>query len=453
MITYMKKVVCFITIIAFLISGCATPLNVTLKPRIDRLGVRQMQLNVALVVPSSIRKTSFSQQDSCANKTFIFQTGEELEKSLLKGLYQAFNKITVIPDKTVEQGKYDLYIEPSTPIITLKSECGAAIAAALMFSFIGAAVSTQTVHAEVGIEATFIDRNGEVLFSENFKSKTFTKNLGGLDSFEGPVRDAVEEAFEDAIEEMVRDTTTSPQLIAYTQLPSNQIVAHKNNSPPEEIKIRHGGTGFLFSDTDYIITNYHIVKGANSISAKFTSGESISATVVTKDSKNDIAILKLHSSPNLSVAPIKIGNSSQAKMGQKIFTIGYPVSNIMGVKPKYSEGVINSMTGIRDDPTFFQISVPIQPGNSGGPLFNDKGEVIGITTSSMSTLSINAIGAIPQNVNYAIKSSFVKNILSTVPELMTSNTGIVIVPNELEKSLPNFIEQVSKNIVLIEAKE
>jgi S1-C subfamily serine protease len=449
--TYIKKVICLFIIIAFLVSGCATPMNVSLKPRIDRLGVRQIQLSAALVVPSSIRKTSFSQQDSCAGKTFIFQTGEELEKSLLKGLYQAFDKITVIPDKTLEKGKYDLFIEPSTPIITLKSECGAAVAASLMFSFLGAALSTQTVHAEVGIEATFFDRNGELLFSENFKSKNFTKNLGGLDSFEGPVRDAVEEAFEDAIEEMVRDTATSPQLIAYTQLPSNQIVINKI-APPGEIKIRHGGTGFLFSDTDYIITNYHVVKGANSIVVKFTSGESISATVVTKDSKNDIAILKLHSSPNLSVAPIKIGNSSQAKMGQKIFTIGYPASNIMGVKPKYSEGVINSMTGIRDDPTFFQISVPIQPGNSGGPLFNDQGEVIGITTSSMSTLSINTIGAIPQNVNYAIKSSFVKNILSTVPELMTSNTGIVVVPNEPENSLPNFIEQVSKNIVLIEAK-
>ncbi|KMP12050.1 hypothetical protein UZ36_02245 [Candidatus Nitromaritima sp. SCGC AAA799-C22] len=140
-------------------------------------------------------------------------------------------------------------------------------------------------------------------------------------------------------------------------------------------------------------------------------------------------------------------------MGQKIFTIGYPASNIMGEKPKYSEGVINAMTGIKDDPTFFQISVPIQPGNSGGPLFNDRGEVIGITTSTMSPLAINAIGAIPQNVNYAIKSSFVKNILSTIPELMLSNTGIVVTPNDSGKSLPNFIEQVSKNIVLIEAKE
>ena len=66
---------------------------------------------------------------------------------------------------------------------------------------------------------------------------------------------------------------------------------------------------------------------------------------------------------------------------------------------------------------------------------------------------MDAMWAIAQNVNYAIKSSFVKNLLSTIPELMLSNTGIVVVPNEPEKSLPNFIEQVSKNIVLIEAKE
>ena len=66
---------------------------------------------------------------------------------------------------------------------------------------------------------------------------------------------------------------------------------------------------------------------------------------------------------------------------------------------------------------------------------------------------MDTMGTMPQNVNYAIKSSFIKNLLSTVPELMLSNTGIVVVSNEFEKSLLNFIEQVSKNIVLIEAKE
>ena len=235
----------------------------------------------------------------------------------------------------------------------------------------------------------------------------------------------------------------------FSQPPSQPFV----RQPSAEQQAISGGTGFLFSSKDYVITNFHVVKGANSILAKFTNGQTVEAVVVAKDSKNDIAILKLANSPPMSATPIKLGDSSQARAGEKIFTIGYPASKILGEKPKYSEGVINAMTGLQDDPAFFQVSVPVQPGNSGGPLFNDRGEVIGITTSSLSLLAIDAMGAIPQNVNYAIKASFVKNLLSTIPELMLSNTGIVVIPNEPKNSLPNFIEQASKNIVLIEAKE
>jgi S1-C subfamily serine protease len=214
-----------------------------------------------------------------------------------------------------------------------------------------------------------------------------------------------------------------------------------------------GGTGFLFSSKDYVITNWHVVKGASSIVAKFINGQTVEAVVVAKDLKNDIAILKLANASPLSATSIKLGDSSAARMGEKIFTIGYPAFKIMGEKPKYSEGVINAVTGLKDDPAFFQVSVPIQPGNSGGPLFNERGEVIGMTTASLSPLASDAMGAIPQNVNYAIKSSFVKNLLSTIPDLMLSNTNIVVVPKESGNSLPNFIEQVSKNIVLIETKE
>ena len=135
-------------------------------------------------------------------------------------------------------------------------------------------------------------------------------------------------------------------------------------------------------------------------------------------------------------------------MGDKVFTIGYPHTRIMGFKPKYTEGVISSLTEIRDNPTVFQTTVPIQPGNSGGPLFNDKGEVVGLTTSSLSLLAIESMGAVPQNVNYAVKSSFVKNTISTVPEALLSNRGIVVVPNE-SSSRSDFIQAIKKNVVLI----
>ena len=95
-----------------------------------------------------------------------------------------------------------------------------------------------------------------------------------------------------------------------------------------------------------------------------------------KDVVNDIAFLKLNQSPNISLMNIAVGDSSQMQIGNKVFTIGYPISNILGQKPKYSEGVINSLSGIKDNLGFFQVSVPIQSGNSGGPLFNQHGELV-----------------------------------------------------------------------------
>ena len=147
---------------------------------------------------------------------------------------------------------------------------------------------------------------------------------------------------------------------------------------------------------------------------------------------------------------MKFGDSSMVRMGDKVFTIGYPHIGTMGLNPKYTEGVI-SVTGIKDNPTVFQTTVPIQPGNSGGPLFNEKGEVIGLTTSSLSLLAIESMGAVPQNVNYAVKSSFVKNTISTVPEALLSNRGIVVMPNE-SNSRSDFIEAIKKNVVLIVGK-
>jgi S1-C subfamily serine protease len=214
-----------------------------------------------------------------------------------------------------------------------------------------------------------------------------------------------------------------------------------------------GGTGFLFSSKDYIITNYHIVKGKHSIKAKFTNGDVIEADIVSKDAKNDIAILKLKTPSSTTSRELQFGDSSKARMGERVFTIGFPASFVLGERPKYTEGVISAVTGIKDDPTVFQITVPIQPGNSGGPLFNQRGEVIGITTASLSLRATEVLGAVPQNINYALKSSFVKNLLTSIPESLLSNRGIVVVPKGPENSLADFIEAVTGNVVLIEAKE
>ena len=216
----------------------------------------------------------------------------------------------------------------------------------------------------------------------------------------------------------------------------------------------YAGTGFMFSGKDYVITNWHVIRGMNSIKIKFLNGEKINASVLLKDAENDIAFLKLEKTPQLPPSNIRIGDSSKIRMGDEVFTIGYPAYQILGENPKYTRGEVNALSGINDDPRVFQVSVQIQPGNSGGPLFNSSGEVIGITQASLDPkVAVGVLGALPQNVNYAIKSSYISNLLPMLPETMIASRGIVVVPADPENTLANFIEQVSKNIVLIETKD
>lgn len=246
----------------------------------------------------------------------------------------------------------------------------------------------------------------------------------------------------------------APPFVQQPVEPVEPIAPPYPQQPPKAVESIYSGTGFLFSAKDYVITNWHVVRGTDNIKVKFLNGEKIEAEVALKDPQNDIAFLKLSRQPKLPPSNLKIGDSSNMKMGDKVFTIGYPAHFLMGENPKYTEGVVNATSGLQDDPTIFQVSVQIQPGNSGGPLFNSSGEVIGITQSSLDPkVAIGALGTLPQNVNYAIKSSYISALLPMLPQTLIASRGIVVVPTEPENTLANFIEKAKKNIVLIEAKE
>ncbi|MFQ5716139.1 MAG: trypsin-like peptidase domain-containing protein [Nitrospinales bacterium] len=220
-----------------------------------------------------------------------------------------------------------------------------------------------------------------------------------------------------------------------------------------QLKSLSTGTGFLFGSSNHIVTNYHLVKGATRVMVKFVNGERIEADVMAKDRLNDIAFLKLARSPNVKISHIVLGDSSKVRIGDPVFTIGYPISDILGDQPRYSDGVVNSLFGIANDPRVLQISVPIQPGNSGGPLFNARGELIGIAMASLDAVNtMQIIGNVPQNVNFAIKSAFIKNMIPMLPEMLLAPTDIVAIPQGLENSRANFIERMKDNIVLIEAQ-
>ncbi len=223
------------------------------------------------------------------------------------------------------------------------------------------------------------------------------------------------------------------------------------NKSEEGITLK-AGTGVLLGELGYVLTSYHLLKGAKYSQVTFVNGEKIQASLFIKDGKNDLAFLKLDHYPDLPMINITMGDSSQMQIGDEVFTIGYPLSNILGHKPRYSEGVISSLSGMQDNRAMFQVSVPIQSGNSGGPLFNGDGELVGIVSSTLDPENtFRVLGTMPQNVNFAVKSSLVKNMILMSPESLLVPTGIIVVPTE-SSTLRNFKSRVQSNIVLIETE-
>jgi hypothetical protein len=206
------------------------------------------------------------------------------------------------------------------------------------------------------------------------------------------------------------------------------------------------GTGWPVA-SGFVITNNHVVEGRNHIILIRPDGVKISASVAAHDAFNDLVLLKVEDTRLLPAAlPL---SSKPALLGEKVITIGFPQPDLLGVNPKLTEGVISSTSGLGDDPRALQISVPIQAGNSGGPLVNMEGKVVGIITSKIDAVKMfKWTGDLPQNVNYGIKISYLKGLLSSVPQKQRIDT---LVPfkytsvQELAKEIRNSVLMIMAN--------
>ena len=223
---------------------------------------------------------------------------------------------------------------------------------------------------------------------------------------------------------------SSPNLIEFT-FPDQYGNQHRTmlvRNFPKESQAQHNGevenssgTGF-FVTQDMVATNYHVVREAKQISVS-VGGTAVQADLLLKDAQNDLALLRINSA-NLSttvgalkgVKCLAIGNSDGARSGDVVFTIGFPLSGILAATPSVAQGLISNSSGIDNDPRMFQVSIPIQAGNSGSPLLDSNGRVIGVVTSTLSGKAmLKTTGSLPQNVNFATKSSYLRSILSMAP--------------------------------------
>lgn len=200
------------------------------------------------------------------------------------------------------------------------------------------------------------------------------------------------------------------------------------------------GTGFALNN-GYIATNYHVVENAKSIKVQGIKGNfniEYNAIVISTDKFNDLAIIKINDSRfnGFGAIPYRV-KTSTSEVGEDVFVLGYPLTTTMGDEIKLTTGVISSKTGFQGDVSLYQISAPIQPGNSGGPLFDGNGNLIGI---------VNAKHRGAENVSYAIKASYLNNLVesaSSISLLPTNNSVSGMSLSNKVKILKNFVFMIT----------
>lgn len=168
------------------------------------------------------------------------------------------------------------------------------------------------------------------------------------------------------------------------------------------------GTGFFVAPDGHLITNAHVVRDKTTYAIRDFRGQFYKARLVSQDSERDLALLKIDG----TVPSLKVGDSTQVVKGQRVIAVGFPQISIQGNESKVTDGIISSLSGLGNKDHWFQISVPIQGGNSGGPLVTENGIVIGVVVASVNVSKFYAMtGNLPQSVNFAIKSNLLLDFL------------------------------------------
>lgn len=177
----------------------------------------------------------------------------------------------------------------------------------------------------------------------------------------------------------------------------------QHNSPKKANPGNFGGTGFAVSTNGYILTNLHVVNGADSLYVQNSKGESFKVKSVYTDPQNDIAILKISDKHfnGLSTIPYTI-KKSISNIGENVYTLGYPKDDIV-----LGEGSVSSRSGFIGDTTQYQVSILVNPGNSGGPLLDNNGNLVGIISGKQDQT---------EGAAFAIKSKYILEAMRAIPQ-------------------------------------
>ena len=215
-------------------------------------------------------------------------------------------------------------------------------------------------------------------------------------------------------------TPTKPVPVVKTPIKPVPVV--KTPTQDDQVIPASSGSGFAVSSDGYVITNSHVIDGCQDV-VIHTPQKDIKMRVISNDPKNDLALLK----GNFKPSAVFSLSTERPEILQDIYVAGYPFGYKVSSSVKVTKGIISSLTGIGDDFSNFQMDAALQSGNSGGPVLDDMGNVVGVAVAKLDAMKmLKDTGSLPENTNFGIKSSVVKSVLdSSGVDTPSANTSVI----------------------------
>ncbi|MDH5557147.1 MAG: serine protease [Alphaproteobacteria bacterium] len=198
----------------------------------------------------------------------------------------------------------------------------------------------------------------------------------------------------------------APPAIAGTPPPVTVAVPAPPQAPRKR-KLLSTGSGFIVNNQTFVLTNEHVIEECTEVTVKIDHRD-INAIVAARDSRNDLALLQLPAGKYPTVA---FRGNDGLYPGDSVVAIGYPLSRLLASEGNVSIGIVSALAGPGNDASLLQVSTPVQPGNSGGPLFDSSGNVVGVIVAGLGKTFFETNGTLAQNVNFAIKSAIPQSFM------------------------------------------
>jgi len=209
----------------------------------------------------------------------------------------------------------------------------------------------------------------------------------------------------------------------------NKKTHQSKKKQPSQPKVS-SGSGFFISKLGHIITNQHVVNKCSKITIGDRIDKQVPAQLLETDKRNDLALLRtttlkmasaetktLIQKLSIHIVPLATGGlmrGNDIELGEDVLVAGFPYGDIFSKNIKVTKGIVSSTTGVGDDSGQFQLDAAVQPGNSGGPIYDKYGNIVGVVVAQLNKFKMaKAIGSLPENVNFGIKASTVKQFLNT----------------------------------------